>query len=72
MIKHLRLQIAKLRREQYGHSAERHARLIEPLELQPEDREAGQGAGRSRSICRASACWSRRRPPASAAARGAS
>ncbi|CAM5492354.1 hypothetical protein ATER59S_03473 [Aquamicrobium terrae] len=29
MIRHLRLQIAKLRREQYGHSAERHARLIE-------------------------------------------
>ena len=30
MIRHLRLQIAKLRREQYGHGAERHARLIEP------------------------------------------
>ena len=32
MIKHLRLQIAKLRRDHYGHSAERHARLIEQLE----------------------------------------
>lgn len=40
MIKHLRLQIAKLRRDQYGHSAERHARLIEQLELQLEDLEA--------------------------------
>ncbi|RWR26318.1 hypothetical protein D2T31_20440 [Sinirhodobacter populi] len=39
MIRHLRLQIAKLRREQYGHSAERHARLIEQLEMQLEDLE---------------------------------
>ena len=33
MIRHLRVQIAKLKREQYGHSAERHARLIEQLEM---------------------------------------
>ena len=39
MIRHLRLQIAKLRREQYGQSAERHARLIEQLEMQLEDIE---------------------------------
>ena len=39
MIRHLRLQIAKLRREQFGHSAERHARLIEQLEMQLEDLE---------------------------------
>ena len=39
MIRHLRLQIAKLRREQYGHGAERHARLIEQLEMQLEDIE---------------------------------
>lgn len=39
MIRHLRLQIAKLRREQFGHSAERHARLIEQLEMQLEDIE---------------------------------
>ena len=32
MISHLRLQIAKLRREQYGRSSERHAQLIEQLE----------------------------------------
>jgi len=43
MIRHLRLQIAKLRREQYGHSAERHARLIKQLELQLEDLEADLG-----------------------------
>jgi transposase len=39
MIRHLRLQIAKLRREQFGHSAERHARLIEQPEMQLEDIE---------------------------------
>lgn len=39
MIRHLRLQIAKLRRDQYGHSGERHARLIEQLEMQLEDLE---------------------------------
>ena len=39
MIRHLRLQIAKLWREQYGQSAERHARLIEQLEMQREDIE---------------------------------
>ena len=49
MIKHLRLQIAKLRRDQYGHSAERHARLIEQLELQLEDIEADQGEEISRA-----------------------
>ena len=43
MIRHLRGQIAKLRREQYGHSAERHARLIAQLELQLEDLEADLG-----------------------------
>ena len=37
MIRHLRLQIAKLRREQFGHSAERHTRRIEQRELQLED-----------------------------------
>ena len=40
MICHLRLQIAKLKREQYGHSAERHARLIEQREMQLEDLES--------------------------------
>jgi len=32
MIAHLRLEIAKLRREQYGRSSERRARLIEQME----------------------------------------
>ena len=43
MIAHLKLQIAKLRREQYGSSAERSRRLIEQLELQLEDLEADAG-----------------------------
>lgn len=40
MIKHLRLEIAKLRREQYDHSSERRARLIDQVELQLEELEA--------------------------------
>src|SRR6056297_2911326 len=40
MIKHLKLEIAKLRREQYGHSSERRARLIDQMELQLEELEA--------------------------------
>ena len=40
MIAHLKLQIAKLRREQYGPSAERSRRLLEQMELQLEDLEA--------------------------------
>ena len=39
MIRHLRLEIAKLRREQFGPSSERRARLIEQLEMQLEDLE---------------------------------
>ena len=49
MIRHLRLQIAKLRREQYGHSAERHARLIEQLEMQLEDLETDLSDDRARA-----------------------
>ncbi len=40
MIQHLRLEIAKLRREHYGQSSERRARLIDQLELQLEELEA--------------------------------
>lgn len=40
MIAHLKLQIAKLRREQYGASAERTVRLLAQMELQLEDLEA--------------------------------
>jgi transposase len=40
MIAHLKLQIAKLRREQYGPSAERSRRLLDQMELQLEELEA--------------------------------
>ena len=40
LIAHLKLQIAKLRREQYGPSAERSQRLLDQMELQLEDLEA--------------------------------
>jgi transposase len=40
-IAHLKLEIEKLRRELYGHRSERKARLLEQMELQLEDLEAG-------------------------------
>ena len=40
MIQELKLEIAKLRRDKYGISSERRARLIDQLELQLEDLEA--------------------------------
>ena len=40
MIAHLKLQIAKLKREAYGASAERSKRLLAQMELQLEDLEA--------------------------------
>lgn len=40
IIAHLKLQIAKLKREQYGPSAERSRRLLDQLELQLEELEA--------------------------------
>lgn len=40
LIAHFKLQIAKLRREQYGPSAERTRRLLDQMELQLEDLEA--------------------------------
>lgn len=40
VIAHLKLQIARLRREQYGPSAERSRRLLEQMELQLEELEA--------------------------------
>lgn len=66
MIRHLRLQIAKLRREQYGHSAERHARLIEQLEMQLEDLETDIADDRAKAEATAPktaiAAFERRRP----------
>src|ERR1700760_3370548 len=40
MIAHLKLMIAKLRREQYGHSSERGRKVLDQLELQLEELEA--------------------------------
>ena len=40
LIAHLKLQIAKLKREQYGVSAERTRRLLDQMELQLEELEA--------------------------------
>jgi transposase len=40
MVAYLKLQIAKLRREQYGQSAERGRRLLDQLELQLEEAAA--------------------------------
>jgi hypothetical protein len=40
MIAHLRLAIAKMRRELYGQRSERGARLLEQMELALEDLEA--------------------------------
>ena len=66
MIRHLRLQIAKLRREQYGHSAERHARLIEQLEMQLEDLETDLEQDRAKADATAAkasvTAFERRRP----------
>jgi transposase len=66
MIRHLRLQIAKLRREQYGQSAERHARLIEQLEMQLEDIETDIADDRAKAEATGPkavvAAFERRRP----------
>jgi transposase len=40
LIAHLKLLIAKLRREQYGQSAERHRKVLDQLELQLEELES--------------------------------
>ena len=66
MIRHLRLHIAKLRREQYGHGAERHARLIEHLEMQREDIETDSVDDRAKAEATGPramiAAFERRRP----------
>ena len=66
MTRHLRLQIAKLRREQYGQSAERHARLIEQLEMQLEDIETDIADDRAKAEATAPkavvSAFERRRP----------
>ena len=49
MIRHLRLEVAKLRREQFGPSSGRRARLIERLEMQLEDLETDSAADRTKA-----------------------
>ena len=66
MNKHLKLEISKLRREHYGHSSERRARLTDQMELQLEELEAAAtedeiGAQNVAKIS-ASAGFERRRP----------
>ena len=66
MIRHLRLEIAKLRREQFGPSSERRARLIEQLEMQLEDLETDIAANRAKAEAEAPRslvdAFERRRP----------
>lgn len=66
MIRHLRLEIAKLRREQFGPSSERRARLIEQLEMQLEDLETDIAADRTKAEAEAPrsvvVAFERRRP----------
>ena len=68
MIQELKLEIAKLRRDKYGISSERRARLIDQLELQLEELEAAatedalaaeQGAADTDTTVRA---FTRRKP----------
>lgn len=49
MIRHLRLEIAKLRREQFGPGSERRTRLIEQLEMQLEDLKTDIAADRTKA-----------------------
>ncbi len=64
MIRHLRLEIAKLRREQFGPSSERSTRLIEQLEMQLEDLETDIAADQCESEAPRSVvdAFERRRP----------
>ena len=67
IIKHLKLDISKLRREHYGHSSERRARLIDQMELQLEELEAAatEDEIEAQNLAKISAVagFERRRPP---------
>ena len=71
MVVHLKLMIAKLRREQFGASSERGRKLLDQLELQLEELEAGaaeDGAALAPDpACRASGLLFPVRPSALAA-----
>jgi transposase len=67
LIAHFKLQIAKLRREQYGPSAERSRRLLDQMELQLEDLEAdatqdGLTAAETAEKASTVAAFARKRP----------
>jgi transposase len=66
VIAHLKLQIAKLRREQYGASAERSRRLLEQMELELEELETDAAqddlAAEAAAITTSVAPFERRRP----------
>lgn len=67
LIAHFKLQIAKLRREQYGPSAERSRRLLDQMELQLEDLEAdatqdGLAAAETAGKASTVAAFARKRP----------
>lgn len=62
MIAGLKLEIALLRREQYGHSAERTARLIDQLELQLEDLVTTAAEDRVRAERTTVSTFERRKP----------
>jgi septal ring factor EnvC (AmiA/AmiB activator) len=74
LIAHLKLQIAKLKREQFGPSAERSRRLLDQMERQrrpprsPPSSASGPQGSRSPSTCRASASSCLRPVPARPAA----
>lgn len=67
LIVHLKLQIAKLRRDRFGATAERSARLLDQMELSLEDLEADAGeddisAERAAAKCSSVATFERKRP----------
>src|SRR5690348_500364 len=64
MIAHMKLVIAKLRREQYGQSSERGRKVLDQLELQLEELEAetSENAVTAQEAAAAVASFTRRRP----------
>ena len=68
MVAHLKLVIAKLRRERFGPSAERGAKLLDQLEFQLEELEASAredefAAGQDRTVVPSFTAKSRCAPP---------
>ena len=61
MVVHLKLLIAKMKRQRFGQSAERGRKLLDQLELQLEELEEGRGRRGRRQPSRAGAHGSARR-----------